>query len=50
MSNYTLSNGTLTIEAACHGAELQSLRRNGREYLWQPFAGAFPDGGPRVGR
>lgn len=35
MSNYTLSNGTLTIEAACHGAELQSLRRNGREYLWQ---------------
>lgn len=35
MTNDTISNGTLTIEAARHGAELQSLRRDGKEYLWQ---------------
>lgn len=31
----TLSNGVLDIAVASHGAELQSLRHAGREYLWQ---------------
>lgn len=31
----TLSNSTLSIGIAEHGAELQSIRKNGREYLWQ---------------
>lgn len=33
--NATLDNGTLAIAVADHGAELQSLRKAGREYLWQ---------------
>ncbi len=31
----TLSNSTLSIEIAEHGAELQSIKKNGKEYLWQ---------------
>ena len=31
----TLSNGTLTIQVAEHGAELSSLKAHGKEYLWQ---------------
>lgn len=30
-----LSNDMLTVEVSGHGAELQSIRKNGREYLWQ---------------
>lgn len=30
-----LSNGTLTVEVSAHGAELQSIRKDGTEYLWQ---------------
>lgn len=30
-----LENGQISIEVASHGAELMSLRHNGREYLWQ---------------
>lgn len=30
----TLSNNILTIEVSKHGAELVSLKRQGREYLW----------------
>jgi len=33
--NAQLSNGTLSITVADHGAELQSLRKNGKEHLWQ---------------
>ena len=33
--NTTLDNGTLAITVATHGAELQSLRKAGHEYLWQ---------------
>lgn len=29
-----LSNNTITIEVAEHGAELISLQKGGREYLW----------------
>lgn len=31
----TLSNGQVTIAVKHHGAELASIRYNGREYLWQ---------------
>lgn len=31
----TLSNATLSVSIAEHGAELQSIRKDGREYLWQ---------------
>lgn len=31
----TLKNEFIEIEVADHGAELQSLRKNGKEYLWQ---------------
>lgn len=31
----TLTNGILTIQVSSHGAELCSLRCDGREYLWQ---------------
>ena len=31
----TLSNGAITISVKEHGAELASLKCNGREYLWQ---------------
>lgn len=30
-----LSNGILTIEVSRHGAELCSIKKDGREYLWQ---------------
>jgi len=33
--NYTISNDFLTIAASDTGAELQSLKYNGVEYLWQ---------------
>lgn len=33
----TLSNGILTIEVNEHGAELSSIKRNGREYLWEAY-------------
>ena len=31
----TLSNGILTVQVNEFGAELQSIRKNGHEYLWQ---------------
>jgi galactose mutarotase-like enzyme len=31
----TISNGTLTVQISAHGAELQSIRKDGKEYLWQ---------------
>ena len=31
----TISHGTLTVQISAHGAELQSIRKAGREYLWQ---------------
>lgn len=31
----TISNSILTIQVSEHGAELQSIRKNGKEYLWQ---------------
>lgn len=31
----TISNSILTVQIAEHGAELQSIRKDGREYLWQ---------------
>ena len=31
----TISNGILTIKVAEHGAELQSITKEGKEYLWQ---------------
>lgn len=31
----TLSNDRITVQIAKHGAELQSIIANGREYLWQ---------------
>lgn len=30
-----LSNSVLTVEISGHGAELQSIKKNGKEYLWQ---------------
>ena len=30
-----ISNNILTVEIAEHGAELQSIRKNNKEYLWQ---------------
>lgn len=30
-----LKNDVLTVEVSCAGAELQSIRKNGVEYLWQ---------------
>lgn len=35
MSMNTLSNSELTIQVSSHGAELCSIIRNDREYLWQ---------------
>ena len=32
--NLKLSNGTIAIEVAEHGAEMRSLTREGRQYLW----------------
>lgn len=31
----TLENGILTVQVSEHGAELQSIRKGGTEYLWQ---------------
>lgn len=31
----TLSNSVLTVQIAEHGAELQSIKKDGKEYLWQ---------------
>ena len=31
----TLSNTVLTVQIAVHGAELQSIKKDGKEYLWQ---------------
>lgn len=31
----TLSNSTVSISIAEHGAELQSIKKDGKEYLWQ---------------
>ena len=31
----TLSNGILTVQVSELGAELQSIKKNGHEYLWQ---------------
>ena len=31
----TISNSILTVQIAGHGAELQSIKKNGQEYLWQ---------------
>ena len=31
----TLSNSVLTVQRAEHGAELQSIKKDGKEYLWQ---------------
>ena len=30
-----ISNSILTVEISEHGAELQSIKKNGKEYLWQ---------------
>ena len=32
--NWKLNNGTIAIEVAEHGAEMKSLTREGRQYLW----------------
>lgn len=32
---HSLNNGILTVEVSSHGAELQSIRKGGTEYLWQ---------------
>ena len=32
--NWKLNNGTIAIEVAEHGAEMRSLTREGRQYLW----------------
>ena len=31
----TISNSVLTVGVSDHGAELQSIQKNGKEYLWQ---------------
>lgn len=31
----TISNSILTVQIAEHGAELQSIKKDGKEYLWQ---------------
>lgn len=31
----TISNSILTVQIARHGAELQSIKKDGKEYLWQ---------------
>lgn len=31
----TISNSILTVDVSAHGAELQSIRKDGQEYLWQ---------------
>lgn len=31
----TINNSILTVQVAEHGAELQSIQKNGKEYLWQ---------------
>ena len=35
----TLTNGKISISVQEHGAELCSIKSNGREYLW----GAYPE-------
>ena len=30
-----ISNGTIEVEASAHGAELLSIRKSGKEYVWQ---------------
>ena len=30
-----ISNGIIEVEAAVHGAELLSIRKDGNEYVWQ---------------
>ena len=32
---HTLKNNVLTVDVSAHGAELQSIRKGGVEYLWQ---------------
>lgn len=30
-----ISNSILKVQISQHGAELQSIKKNGKEYLWQ---------------
>ena len=32
--NYTIANDRLTVQISSRGGELQSIIRDGREYLW----------------
>lgn len=60
---YELSNEQITIRVSNHGAELHSIEKDGKEYLWQagqeglwkrhapvlfPFVGRFTDGKYRL--
>ena len=49
-----ISNSILTVEISEHGAELQSIKKNGKEYLWQGDANFWgrrsPVLFPNVGR
>ena len=33
-----ISNSILTVEISEHGAEILSIKKNGKEYLWQGHA------------
>ena len=44
--NVTIANGSLSAEVSPHGAELQSIRLAGNEFLWQGDAAWWPRRSP----
>lgn len=44
--NVTIANGSLSAEVSPHGAELQSIRLAGNEFLWQGDAAWWPSRSP----
>lgn len=44
--NYQLKNNYLTIDVSDLGAELQSIQKDGKEYLWNGDATYWPDRSP----
>lgn len=61
--DYQLQNGKITLTVSAYGAEMRSVKKDGREYLWDgdeaywtdrspllfPYVGRFTDGKYRIG-
>ena len=46
--NYTIANDRLTVQISSRGGELQSIIRDGREYLWQADPAFWDEKAPNL--